>query len=169
MKREVVLGLMGIFIMACQGPVKEREIGFHPNQDEDVKNTGWYLGTQEAIDVVVALDKVWKERKFDEAATFFADSVRITRANGKGYASATQFLNEIEENENSKRITWDLRSIHSVDLSPDQGGEHVQANFRMKYTDSIGNETKWTSMESYYVVDGKVVWLSQFRQNPIQE
>ena len=56
MKREVVLGLMGIFIMACQGPVKEREIGFHPNQDEDVKNTGWYLGTQEAIDVVVALD-----------------------------------------------------------------------------------------------------------------
>ena len=169
MKKLLLFSFLLVVIASCQEPVKERQIGFHPNQDEDVKNTGWYLGTQEAIDVVVALDKVWKERKFDEAATFFADSVRITRANGKRYASATQFLNEIEANENSKRITWDLRSIHSVDLSPDQGGAHVQANFRMKYTDSIGNETEWTSMESYYVVDGKVVWLSQFRQNPIQE
>ena len=127
------------------------------------------LGTQEAVDVVVALDKVWKERKYDEAVKFFADSVRITPPNGKRVFSASEFMNGFKENENSKRITWDLRSIHSVDLSPDQGGEHVQANFRMKYTDSIGNETKWTSMESYYVVDGKVVWLSQFRQNPIQE
>ena len=131
MKREVVLGLMGIFIMACQGPTKEREIGFHPNQDEDVKNTGWYLGTQEAIDVVVALDKVWKERKYDEAVKFFADSVRITPPNGKRVFSASEFMNGFKENENSKRITWDLRSIHSVDLSPDQGGEHVQANFRI--------------------------------------
>jgi len=38
----------------------------------------------------------------------------------------------------------------------------------MKYTDSLGEVTEWKGYESYYVVEGKVVWLDQFRQAPIQ-
>ena len=85
---------MAILITACQSSVKEREIRYHSNQG--IKNTGWYLGTQSAVDVVLALDKVWKEGKYDEAATFFSDSVRITQPNGKRLFSATEFMNQIK-------------------------------------------------------------------------
>jgi hypothetical protein len=78
-------------------------------------------------------------------------------------------MNGIKENENSKRISWDLISIYSVDISPNKGGEHVGAWFNMKYTDSVGKVSEWKGFESYYVVDGKVVWLDQFRQDSIQE
>jgi hypothetical protein len=168
MKKLLLFSFILFVVASCQEPVKKRHIGFHPNQDEDVKNTGWYLGTQEAVDVVVALDKVWKERKYDEAVKFFSDSVRITPPNGKRVFSASEFMNEFKENENSKRITWDITSINSIDISPNTGGEHVGAWFNMKYTDSVGKITEWQGYESYYVVDGKVVWLDQFRQNPIQ-
>ena len=168
MKKLLLFSFILVVVESCQEPVKERHIGFHPNQDEDVKSTGWYLGTQEAVDVVVALDKVWKERKYDEAVKFFADSVRITPPNGKRVFSASEFMNGFKENENSKRTTWDITSINSIDISPNIGGEHVGAWFNMKYTDSVGKITEWQGYESYYVVDGKVVWLDQFRQNPIQ-
>jgi len=168
MKKAIVYSLFCATFLACQAPVKERNIGYHPNPDEDVKETGWYLGTQEAIDVVLALDKVWKEGKYDEAVGFFADSVMITPPNGRRVFSATEFMNGFKENENSKRITWDLASISSIDLSPNEGGEHVGAWFNMKYTDSLGEVTEWKGYESYYVVEGKVVWLDQFRQAPIQ-
>ena len=56
MKKLLLFSFILVVIASCQEPVKERHIGFHPNQNEDVKNTGWYLGTQEAVDVVVALD-----------------------------------------------------------------------------------------------------------------
>ena len=92
----------------------------------------------------------------------------ITPPNGKRVFSATEFMNGFKENENSKRITWDLASISSIDLSPNEGGEHVGAWFNMKYTDSLGEVTEWKGYESYYVVEGKVVWLDQFRQAPIQ-
>jgi|TARA_X000000950_G_scaffold171858_1_gene209389 hypothetical protein len=166
--RKIILPTLLTFILfSCQTSQSEREIGFHPNPNEDVKNTGWYLGTQEAIDVVLELDKVWKERKYDEATTFFADSVRITAPNGKRFLSASDFMNGFKENENAERITWDISSISSLDISPNQGGEHVGAWFNMKYTDSLDKVTEWKGYESYYVVDGKVVWLDQFRQNPI--
>jgi hypothetical protein len=87
MKKIFLFSLFSIIITACQSPVKEREIGYHPNQDDDVKNTGWYLGTQNAVDVVLALDKVWKEGEFDEAVKFFADSARITRPNGNFFCN----------------------------------------------------------------------------------
>jgi hypothetical protein len=38
----------------------------------------------------------------------------------------------------------------------------------MKYTDSFVKITEWRGFESYYVVEGKVLWLDQFKQNPIQ-
>ncbi len=102
MKKAIVYSLFCATFLACQAPVKERNIGYHPNPDEGVKDTGWYLGTQEAIDVVLALDKVWKEGKYDEAIGFFADSVMITPPNGKRVFSATEFMNGFKENENSK-------------------------------------------------------------------
>ena len=77
-------------------------------------------------------------------------------------------MNGFKENENSKRTTWDITSINSIDISPNIRGEHVGAWFNMKYTDSVGKITEWQGYESYYVVDGKIVWLDQFRQNPIQ-
>ena len=98
MKKLLLFSFILVVVASCQEPVKERHIGFHPNQDEDVKSTGWYLGTQEAVDVVVALDKVWKERKYDEAVKFFADSVRITPPNGKRVFSASEFMNGFKEN-----------------------------------------------------------------------
>jgi len=60
MKKLLLFSFILVIVSSCQEPVKERHIEFHPNQDDDVKNTGRYLGTQLAIDAVLEFDKVWK-------------------------------------------------------------------------------------------------------------
>jgi len=167
MKKIVFCSFVSL-ILACQPQTTEREIGFHPNPDPDVAKTGWYLGTNVAIDVVVELDKVWKERDYEKMATFFADSVRITTSRGKRYYSAESFFAPMKAQENST-FSWELTAVYSVDISPNQGGEHVQARFRNQWKDSLGQEYTNFSHESYYVVDGKIVWLDQFAQRPIEE
>lgn len=159
---------LSLALLSCQTASPEREIGYHPNKDKDVVNTGWYLGTDAAIDVVVALDKVWKERDFETMATFFADSVRITTSRGQRYYTAEAFFAPMKERKNPS-LSWELMSIHSVDIKPNTGGEHVMARFKNTWKDSLGNDRISNSFESYYVVDGKVVWLDQFAQRPLKE
>lgn len=166
MKKIVLCSLVGL-ILACQPQATEREIGFHPNPDPDVANTGWYLGTDAAIDVVVALDKVWKERDYDRMATFFADSVRITNSRGQRFYTAADFFAPMKTQENST-FSWELMAAYAVDISPERGGEHVQARFKNQWKDSLGQEYTNFSHESYYVVDGKIVWLDQYAQRPIK-
>ena len=60
-------------------------------------------------------------------------------------------------------------SVHSVDIKPNTAGEHVRARVKNTWKDSLGNDRISNSFESYYVVDGKVVWLDQFAQRPLKE
>ena len=67
-----------------------------PN-DPDVANTGWYLGTDTAIDVVLGLDKVWKNWDYEAMRPFFADSVRITTSRGERFTTADAYFDDMKK------------------------------------------------------------------------
>ena len=156
-----------VLLFSCQ-PATERHIGFHPNPDKDVAGNGWYLGTNEAIDVVVELDKVWKKWDYESMRTFFADSVQITTSRGQRYLTPEAYFTPMKERDFSN-YSWEIMSVHSVDIKPGEGGEHVQARLKNSWKDTLGNTNNSYSIESYYVVDGKIVWLDQFVQRPVKE
>ena len=66
-----------ILFLSCQNNaiVKERMIGFHPNQG--AQDLGWHLGTQQAVDVVIALDQAWAANDFEKMKTLFVDTLTI--------------------------------------------------------------------------------------------
>ena len=166
--KKTLLSIITFTLISCQTVSSEREIGYHPNTDPDVANTGWYLGTDTAIDVVLRLDKVWKNWDYEAMRPFFADSVRITTSRGERFTTADAYFDDMKKRDYNN-FSWELLSIYSVDIKPNVGGEHVQAYFKNIWKDSLGNDKTSNSQESYYVVDGKVVWLDQFSQRPIRE
>jgi hypothetical protein len=172
MKNLFILIILSAFAVACTAPVpspaEERNIGFHPNPDADIKDTGWYLGTQEAIEVVLQLDSVWKNNDYAALQSFFSDTARITFSNGKQFTNSEDFINTLKEWENPNS-SWEMTGIYSLDISPNVGGEHVQARVTYHNVDSLGVETTSYGIESYYVIDGKVVWMDQFGQKAPQE
>ena len=99
---------------------------------------------------------------------FFADSVSITTSRGERFTTADAYFDDMKKRDYNN-FSWELLSIYSVDIKPNVGGEHVQAYFKNIWKDSLGNDKTSNSQESYYVVDGKVVWLDQFSQRPIRE
>ena len=67
MKNILRLLVASLLLSACTTQnteaAKERMIGFHPNPD--ITELQWHLGTQGAIDRVIALDKEWSSRNFE--------------------------------------------------------------------------------------------------------
>ena len=154
-----------ILSSACESPAPtavesiERSIGFHSN--DELKNFKWHLGTEEPINLVKALDKAWSARDYAAMKNYFVDTLRITTFNGKIFDSFEKFQENIELDTNGG---WTFNRAYSVDLNPALGGEHVQAFFNSYNIDSDGDTVKAKIYESYYVVNKKIVWLDQFRQ-----
>jgi len=166
MKKLITLVIIVLFVFACQPNkvIKDRMIGFHPN--EQAQDLGWHLGTQEAIDVVIALDKAWATGDYATMRKMFVDTLTIRTPEGKVFKNFDDFQ-EFEESQGSP--TWKFQYAYSVDINPEIGGEHVQAGFLIKTTDEDGNEHKKRFHESYYVVQGKIVWLNQYSQKVMDD
>tara|TARA_B100001996_G_C18565439_1_gene556309 strand:- start:62 stop:562 length:501 start_codon:yes stop_codon:yes gene_type:complete len=166
MKKLVSMVTIVLFVFACQPnkTQKEKMIGFHPN--EQAQDLGWHLGTQEAIDVVVALDKAWALGDYATMKKMFVDTLTIRTPEGKVFKNFDDFQ-KFEESQNNP--TWDFQYAYSVDINPLIGGEHVQAGFLINTKDEDGNDQKKRYHESYYIVQGKIVWLNQYEQKIIEE
>jgi hypothetical protein len=92
---------------------------------------------------------------------YFADTLRITTYNGKVFTSFEDFQINVAEDTTGG---WIFDRAFSVDLNPALGGEHVQAFFNSFDINLEGDTIKYKIYESYYVVNKKIVWLDQFRQ-----
>ena len=164
MKKLSLLSLLSIiiFAFACTPPVvesSERSIGFHSN--DDLQEFKWHLGTEDPIDLVKALDKAWVARDYAAMKNYFVDTLRITTYNGNVFTSFEDFQTNAAQDTTGG---WIFERAFSVDLNPAEGGEHVQAFFDSYDINQEGDTIKAKIYESYYIVNKKIVWLDQFRQ-----
>ena len=165
MKNILRLLVASLLLSACTTQnteaAKERMIGFHPNPD--ITELQWHLGTQGAIDRVIALDKEWSSRNFEGMREYFVDTVQVTDPSGKTTNNFEEFKAGLEADDPS--VSWDFQYAYSVDIDPSQGGEHVQAGFKITVPGEEDDFTEYYIHESYFIKDGKVVSLSQYKQD----
>ena len=165
MKNILRLLVASLLLSACTTQnteaAKERMIGFHPNPD--ITELQWHLGTQGAIDRVIALDKEWSSRNFEGMREYFVDTVEVTDPSGKTTNNFEEFKAGLEADDPS--VSWDFQYAYSVDIDPSQGGEHVQAGFKITVPGEEDDFTEYYIHESYFIKDGKVVSLSQYKQD----
>jgi hypothetical protein len=130
----------------------------------------FHLGTEAAIDVVKELDKLWSEEDFEAMRGFFADTAVMYFPDGKVAHSGDEVIAMIkaEEEEAAMEASWTFDYAYSVDLDPSRGGEHVQAGFTVTKPKD-GKEMKSKYHESYYIIDGKVVSLTQYTVENLEE
>ncbi|MFC2115870.1 hypothetical protein ACFLTU_05305 [Bacteroidota bacterium] len=135
----------------------ERSIGFATA----LPDNKFHLGTEEAIQVVKDLDKVWAQRDYEGMKTFFVDTAKFFFPDGRIAKSPDEFIENLKADDEGTEDSWTFDYAFSVDLDPTMGGEHVQAGFTGTSVKD-GVETKKRYHESYYIIDGKIVWCNQY-------
>lgn len=137
---------------------EERAIGFNTMLPE----LKFHLGTEEAIQIVKDLDKLWAADNFDAMKPLLSDTLKSQFEDGKTGKTAEDFINILKEEAKEGESSWTFDYAFSVDLDPSMGGEHVQAGFTGTSTDKDGVKSKKLYHESYYIVDGKIITWTQY-------
>ena len=171
MKKFNLLSLLCILFLFASCDTNNKSVGLS-NWSDDGKTYKWHLGTENAIDVAINVDKAMQSKDYNLLRNFLSDTVRITASNGVSYdlESFITRRNEIDSIVDSRNasLEWEFNNIYSVDLDPSRGGEHVSVTYSGKYEDENGKDT-WNSINRYYVIDGKVVWWNTFNQDIIDQ
>ena len=130
----------------------------------------FHLGTEAAIEVVKDFDKLWAQDDYEAMRSFFADTAVMYFPDGKVAHSGDEAIAMIQaENEGGDTdASWTFDYAYSVDLDPSRGGEHVQAGFTVTESKD-GEKAKKKYHESYYIVEGKIVMLTQFTIDDFKE
>ena len=110
------------FIVSCNSP--ERSIGMTTWTDDGTEYK-YYLGTDEAINIVAGFNDAWQSKDFDKMKDYCADSLTLTQGDGVAIA-IDKFIEELKENElerqeNSITFEWKTDQMFSVDLDPKIG------------------------------------------------
>jgi len=149
-------------------PVAEapKAIGFNTMLPE----LKFHLGTEAAIQVVKDFDKHWGQDDYEGMRTFFADTAVMYFPDGKVAKSGDEAIAMIQADDDGadQEVSWTFDYAYSVDLDPTRGGEHVQAGFTVTETEN-GEESKKKYHESYYIVEGKIVMLTQYTLEGLTE
>ena len=158
-----------IFITSCSSP--ERSIGMTTWSDDGTEFK-FYLGTEEAIDVVKKWDKLQSEGKWEESLELFADTATVTYQSGQTVKASemTEMARKRDSNYAANNVDygWSLQGAFSVDLDPTRGGEHVYTDYLMNYDDGE-NKAGVNAELRFYIIDGKIVTVNQFNQGIIME
>ena len=140
----------------------ERAIGFHKNFP-DLK---WHLGQGNAVEIVMKLDRLWSAEDYEAMRPLLSDTAIFNFADGRKADSPDGFIQILSDDESDD--TWTFDYAYSVDLDPETGGEHVQAGFT-GIAVADGDTTTTYYHESYYIIQGKIVWWNQFTQKTEEE
>ena len=169
MKKYCLTIIVAALFYSCA--TEQKSIGMTTWSD-DGKEYKFFLGTQEAVDVVLKYDELINNKMYDEALEIFNDTASITYYSGKKVTplemlTMTKSRDSLYEANNAD-YKWNLVNAFSVDIDPTRGGEHVNADYVVTYDDGE-NKTSFNSILKFYVVDGKIVWVNQFNQSVINE
>ena len=168
MKNLIKVCVLALLLSSCatqtDSKAKERMIGFHPNPE--IQDLKWHLGTQEAVDHVISLDKLWVAKDFEAMRGHFVDTLKVTNWDGVMFTNFDAF--KASQEADSAEVSWTFDYAYSVDINPSMGGEHVQAGFSISSPKEDGTVEKYLVHESYYIIDQKIVTLSQYKQAAAQ-
>ena len=169
MKKINFLTLLSALFLFASCDTGNNSIGFS-NWSDDGKVYKWHLGTENAVDVAINVDKALQNRDYTLLRNFLSDTVSITASNGVKYDLESFITRRLEidsiVDSRNASLKWEFSNIYSVDLDPTRGGEHVSVTYSGEYEDEKGKDT-WNSINRYYVMDGKVVWRNTFKQDII--
>ena len=133
---------------------------------EQFEGFEWHIGTDEFVKLVTDLDEAWKVYDFEEMSPFFSDTVNIITYDGLEFDSFEAFAENIEQDPNE--YEWELTSVYSVDFNPEAGGEHVHADFAIESTNPSGDVDSYFLHEHYYIIEGKIIWLHQYKRDNLE-
>jgi len=168
-KQMISLTLLTIFFTGCNPP--ERSIGMTTWSDDGTEFK-FYLGTEQAIDVVKKWDQLQSDGMWKESLELFADTATVTYQSGETVKASemTEMARKRDSNMKANNVDykWTLQGAFSVDLDPTRGGEHVYTDYLMTYDD--GNEKGGVNAAlRFYVIEGRIVTINQFNQGIIME
>ena len=169
MKKINFLTLLSALFLFASCDTGNNSIGLS-NWSDDGKVYKWHLGTENAVDVAINVDKAMQNRDYTLLRNFLSDTVSITASNGVKYDLESFITRRIEidsiVDSRNASLKWEFSNIYSVDLDPTRGGEHVSVTYSGEYEDENGKDT-WNSINRYYIIEGKVVWWDIFTQDII--
>jgi len=151
--------LLSSFTSQTNSEVKELMIGFHPNPE--LQELKWHLGTQEAIDHVISLDKLWVNKDYESMRGHLVDTLKVTDWDWVTFTNFDDF--KASQESDSTEISWTFDYAYSVDIDPLLGGEHVQAGFTISSPKEDETVEEYLIHESYYIINKKIITLSQYK------
>jgi hypothetical protein len=161
MKKLKLLALSLFVIIASCAKQDSPSVGFVSG--EEFQGFEWHIGTSEYVKVVTDLDQAWIVNDYEKMSSFFSDTTTIITYDGLMFDSFRGFSNHLQDD--TSEYEWEIVSIYSVDLNPETGGEHVYATLAITSTLSSGDIDTYNILEHYYIIDGKIVWLYQYKQD----
>lgn len=169
MKKYYLTIIVAALFYSCA--TEQKSIGMTTWSD-DGKEYKFFLGTQDAVDIVLNYHELVSNKMYDEALQIFNDTASVTYQSGRK-VTPLEMLTMTERRDslyeaNNAYYKWDLVNAFSVDLDPTRGGEHVSADYVVTYDDGE-NKRSFNSILRFYIVDGKIVWVNQFNQSVIDE
>ena len=159
--KKVFVFISILCFVACTAPEAiEKRVGF----GGEAGKVG--IGSQSSVDVVVGLDKAWKEYDLEAMRVFLADSAEFNMSDGTTAKGAQAFLDIIyEEAGKDTTYDWDMFYAFAVNLENDTiGGEWVNAGFNVDGTHQGEVVEKVVYNEWYYVLDGKITDFSSHKR-----
>lgn len=138
--------------------------GFAPQEGQTI-----IMGSQASVDVVVAMDKAWAARDYEELKSFVADGALMQFENGQVANNGDEFVAIIDKQykeglSEGNSGEWKFRYAFAIKPSKPEGtnyennrGEWVNAGF----DGSDGSYNEW-----YQVENGKIISWSQTKGQP---
>ena len=84
MKKINLLSLLCVLFLFASCDTSNKSVGLS-NWSDDGKVYKWHLGTENAVDVAINVDKAMQSRDYTLLRNFLSDTVRITASNGVSY------------------------------------------------------------------------------------
>ena len=109
------------------------------------------------------VDKVWAARDYDKMRTFFSDTASFSFAEGEQFNSIDGFIGHVKKQAEAGN-TWTTEYAFAVDVAPGEGGDWVNAAFRVGLPESDPKKKEEIFYEWYYVKNGKIHTWSQSKQ-----
>lgn len=169
LKNLFYLSIITLIVMSCNKP--ERSVGMTTWSDNDTEFK-FYLGTENAVNVVKKYDEYFNNSDWNKAIEIFADTAKITYFNGQKVSPQELIemsrLRDSSFKANNVNYKWNLQNLYSVDIDPTRGGEHVTADYNVTYDDGK-EKMQFNSVLRFYVIEDKIIWINQFNQSVVPE
>ena len=123
----------------------------------------YHISGQSSVDLVMELDKAWAAQDYEKMRTFFADTASFSFAEGEKFNSLDGFIGHVKKQMEAGN-TWTAEYAFAVDVAPGEGGDWVNAAFRVGLPESDPKKKEEVFYEWYYVKNGKIHTWSQSKQ-----